>query len=79
MGIYLFNQLAGDSITKSLSLVPMQKGKMTILPPEELEKKRALEFLALSSTEKFYAVMRLMTISYQIRESMRNNPLKPAK
>lgn len=57
----------------------MQKGKLTILPPEELEKKRALEFLALSSTEKFYSAMRLMTISYQIRESIKKNPLKQSK
>jgi hypothetical protein len=57
----------------------MEKGKMIILPPEELEKKRALEFLALSPTEKFYAAMRLMTISYQIRESMRKNLIKITK
>ena len=49
---------------------------MTILPPEKLEKKRALEFLALTPTEKFYAAMRLITVAYQIRQSIKDNPLK---
>jgi hypothetical protein len=57
----------------------MKKEPLTILSPEEIERKRALEFLALSPTERFYSAMRLMTISYQIRESIRKNPLKPAK
>ena len=57
----------------------MKKEQITSLALEAIERKSALEFLALSPTEKFYAAMRLMTISYQIRESMRKNPIKLTK
>jgi hypothetical protein len=55
------------------------KSKMTILPPEELEKKRALEFLALSTTEKFDAALNLMKISQEIRESRKKTIINPKK
>ena len=50
---------------------------MTILPPEELEKKRALEFLALSAAEKFEVALKLMKVSYEIRESRKKITNKP--
>lgn len=46
---------------------------MNILPPEELEKKRALEFLALSPTEKFEILMKRIKDCYEIRESRKSN------
>ncbi len=35
--------------------------------PEELERKHALEFLALSPTEKYRAIMNLIQVNYEIR------------
>ena len=37
--------------------------------PETLEKKHALEYLALSPTEKFRVLMNLIEISYEIRKA----------
>jgi hypothetical protein len=42
--------------------------------PEEIEKKRALEFMALSLTEKYESLMKLIKINYEVR--MSNKDLK---
>jgi hypothetical protein len=68
MVIYRCRLVAGIDDIKCLFCSAM-KGSMTILPPEELEKKRALEFLALSPTEKFYAAMRLITMANLVWEA----------
>ena len=41
-------------------------------PPEELEKNRALEFLSLSPTEKFWSLMNLIEISFIIKENAKS-------
>lgn len=52
--------------------------KFSYATPEENEKRRALEYMALSPTEKYYALMKLIKINYEIRQS--NKSLKqPAK
>lgn len=52
--------------------------KFSYASPEENEKRRALEYMALSPTEKYYALMKLIQINYEIRQS--NKYLKtPAK
>ena len=47
----------------------MTKSALNIGEPEVLEKKRALEFLALSPTEKYYVIMNLIKVSYEIRNA----------
>lgn len=36
-------------------------------PPNEKEKLRALQFMALSPTERFNALMQLIAISYEVK------------
>jgi hypothetical protein len=43
--------------------------RFTYADPETIAKKRALEFIALSPTEKFNSLIKLIKISYEIRES----------
>ena len=53
----------------------MDKSKiLTIADPETIARKRALEFLALSPTQKFESMLRLIKISYEVRQS--NKQLK---
>jgi hypothetical protein len=47
----------------------MSKETMHILPPEEMERKRALEFLALTPTQKYDALIKLIEITNEIREA----------
>jgi len=49
--------------------------KFPYADPMEIEKKRALEFLALSPTERFNALIQLIKINYEIRRS--NKELSP--
>ena len=51
--------------------------KFPYADPATIEKKRALEFLALSPTDKFNALMQLIKISYEIRQSNIDNPPAP--
>ncbi|MCW3124698.1 MAG: hypothetical protein JWO03_356 [Bacteroidetes bacterium] len=47
----------------------MPKEKLIILPPEEIARRRALEFLALSPTEKYDALIKLIEISNEVKEA----------
>ena len=46
--------------------------KMHYGNPDEKEKLRALEFLALTPTQKFDALMQLIAISYEVRQAKKN-------
>jgi hypothetical protein len=45
--------------------------------PEEIEKKRARDYMALSPTEKYHSLMRLIKINYEIRLSNKSLPQAP--
>jgi hypothetical protein len=47
----------------------MKKEQTISHSPESIEKKRALDFLALSPTEKYDALIKLIQITNEVREA----------